>query len=93
MKKLNVKKLGLAFGFTTVILYLGCVLLVLTVGQQGTVVFFNALLHGLDTSAIIRIDIPWWEALMGIIQTFILGWLTGALVATIYNVGSGQNSE
>lgn len=54
---------------------------------------FYALLHGLDTSAIIRVDIPWWEALMAIVQTFILGWLTGALVAAIYNVGFGQNSE
>lgn len=93
MRKLNVKKLGLAFGSTAAILYLGCVLLMLTVGQEGTVTFFNALLHGLDTSAIIRMDIPWWEALMGIVQTFILGWLTGALVAAIYNVGSGQNAE
>ncbi len=93
MKKLNVIKLGLAFGSTAAILYLGCVLLMLTVGQEGTVTFFNTLLHGLDTTTVIRMDIPWWEALIGIVQTFILGWLTGALVAAIYNVGSGQNTE
>jgi hypothetical protein len=90
MEKLNIKKLGLAFGSTASLLYLVCVLLMLTVGQQGTVAFFNTLLHGLDTSAVIRMDIPWWEALMGVVQTFILGWLTGALVAAIYNIGSNQ---
>ncbi|REL39304.1 hypothetical protein DYD21_03325 [Rhodohalobacter sp. SW132] len=93
MKKLNIKKLGLAFGSTTAILYLGCVLLMIIVGQEGTVAFFNTLLHGFDTSAIIRMDIPWWEAVMGIVQIFILGWLTGALVAAIYNVGSDPNIE
>ncbi|WP_069132255.1 DUF5676 family membrane protein [Rhodohalobacter halophilus] len=92
MKKLNVKKLGLAFGSTASLLYLGCVLLMLSVGQEGTVAFFNTLLHGFDTSAVIRMDIPWWEALMGIVQTFILGWLTGALVAAIYNIGSDQHT-
>lgn len=93
MKKLNVKKLGMAFGTTAAILYLGCVLLMLTVGQEGTVVFFNTLLHGLDTTSVIRMDIPWWEALIGIVQTFILGWLVGSLLAAIYNVGAGQKEE
>lgn len=37
-----------------------------------------------------RMDIPWWEAVMGIVQTFILGWLIGALVAAIYNAGSNR---
>ncbi len=90
MKKINVKKLGLAFGSTAAIFYLGCILLMLTVGQAGSVTFFNSLLHGLDTSAVIRMDVSWGEAFMGLVQTFILGWLAGALVAAVYNVGANE---
>lgn len=83
---LSIKKLGLATGLTGAILYLGCMIVMATVGESGTINFFNSLLHGLETSGIIRMEIPLGEALLGIIQTFILGWLTGACVATIYNM-------
>ena len=55
------------------------------VGHEGTVLFFNSLLHGLDTSTIIRVDVPLSEALIGLVETFILGWLFGALIASVYN--------
>tara|TARA_R110002050_G_scaffold124313_2_gene243340 strand:+ start:3974 stop:4258 length:285 start_codon:yes stop_codon:yes gene_type:complete len=87
MKKLSIKRLGMAFGSTGAILYLGCILLMVTVGREGTIWFFNSLLHGLDTTSIIRMDVPFWQALLGIGQTFILGWLIGALTASIYNFG------
>ena len=87
MERLSIKKLGLAVGSTGALLYLGCILLMVTVGQEGTVKFFNSLLHGLDTSSIIRMNVPIWEAIFGIVQTFILGWLIGALIAAIYNFG------
>lgn len=93
MKTLNVKKLGLAFGSTAALLYLGCIILMITVGQEGTVAFFNTLLHGFDTSVVIRMDIPWWQSVLGIIQTFILAWLAGALIAAIYNTGSTGDTE
>ncbi len=85
MQKLNVKKLGLAIGLTGVLLYFGCMILMTTVGHDGTVKFFNSLLHGLDVSTVIRMEIPLWEAGIGIVQIFILGWLTGACIAAIYN--------
>lgn len=87
MNTLSIKKLGFAFGSTGALLYLGCIILMVTVGQEGTVAFFNTLLHGLDTSTIIRMDIPWWQGVLGFIQIFILGWLSGALIAAIYNSG------
>ena len=59
----------------------------ITVGREGTIWFFNSLLHGLDTAQLIRMEVPIWQALLGIIQTFILGWLIGALIASIYNYG------
>ncbi|MFI0429182.1 DUF5676 family membrane protein [Mariniflexile sp. HMF6888] len=66
-------------------LYLGCMVVMFTVGQEGSVKFFNSLLHGLDVSTIIRMEIPFWEAGIGIVQTFILSWLIGACIAALYN--------
>lgn len=85
MKKLNIKGFGLAFGLTGALLYLGCIIVMATVGREGTIKFFNSLLHGLDTSGIIRMDIPLWEAGLGLVQTFIIAWLVGACVAGFYN--------
>jgi hypothetical protein len=85
MLTINVKKFGLAAGLTGALLYLGCVIVMATVGHEGTVTFFNSLLHGLNVSSIIRMNVPLWEACMGIVETFILGWLIGATVAALYN--------
>ena len=85
MNFIDVKKFGFAVGSTAGLLYLGCVFVMFTVGHEGTVRFFNSLLHGLDVSGIIRMDTPIWEASIGIIETFILGWLIGACIAAIYN--------
>lgn len=56
-----------------------------TAGREETITFFNNLLHGLDTTNIIRMDVPLLEVFFGIVQTFILGWLIGACVAAFYN--------
>jgi hypothetical protein len=88
MNTINIKKFGLAFGVTGVLLYLGCMILMLMVGHDGTVVFFNSILHGFDTSSIVRMDVPLIEAVIGIVETFVLGWLIGAAIAGIYNFSS-----
>lgn len=85
MYRLNIKKFGFALGLTGALLYLGCILVMVTVGREGTITFFNSLLHGLDTRSIIRMDVPLLEAFFGIVQTFILGWLIGACIAAFYN--------
>lgn len=86
MNSINIKKFGLACGITGAISYVGCILLMATVGYKGTVGFFNSLFHGLDVSSIIRMNIPLWEAMIGIVEIFILSWLLGACIAAIYNV-------
>ncbi|MDR8391480.1 DUF5676 family membrane protein [Aliifodinibius sp. S!AR15-10] len=93
MKTLNIKKMGLAVGATGAVLYIGCIILMVSVGREGTIFFFNSLLHGLDVEPIIRMSVPPLDAFFGIIQTFILGWLIGALVASIYNIGIGEEEE
>ena len=82
---INVKKFGLATGLTGALLYLGCAIVMATVGHDGTVKFFNSLLHGLDVSTIVRMNVPLWEAGVGIVETFVLGWLVGACIAGFYN--------
>lgn len=85
MNRINIKKFGFAFGLTSALLYLGCMVVMWTAGREGTIDFFNTLLHGLDTTSVIRMDVPLWEALLGIVQIFIIGWLSGALIAAFYN--------
>lgn len=85
---INVKKMGLAFGLTGALLYGGCMLVMATVGYHGTVTFFNSLLHGLNSAPFIRMDVPLWEAGLGIVETFVIAWLTGACIAAIYNMVS-----
>lgn len=85
--------MGLAVGATGAILYIGCIILMVSVGREGTIFFFNSLLHGLDVEPIIRMSVPPLDALFGLIQTFIFGWLVGALIAAIYNVGIDQDTQ
>jgi hypothetical protein len=82
---IDIRKFGLAIGTTFALLYLGCVFVVVTAGKKASVIFFNSLLHGIDVSSIIRIDMPIWEMALGVVAIFILGWLTGATIAGIYN--------
>jgi len=85
MNRINIKKLGFAIGSTGALIYLGCMIVIATAGHEGTIKFFNSLLHGLDITSIIRMDIPLWEVLIGIVETFVIGWLIGAAIAAFYN--------
>ncbi|NOY96695.1 MAG: hypothetical protein GXO81_10060 [Chlorobi bacterium] len=93
MDTINIKRFGLAFGLTGIILYAGCILVMFTVGRNGTILFFNSLLHGLDTSSIIRMDIQVSEVIIGIIETFIISWLIGACIAMFYNISLKKNKK
>ncbi len=90
---INVKKLGLAFGLTAVLLYIGCIILMATVGHNATVNFSNNIFHGINVSGIICIDVPLWEAGFGLVQTFILFWLVGAYVGRYTTCLPGKMQE
>lgn len=91
--KIGIKRFGVAWGITFAILYLGCVVVMTLVDRETTIFFFNSLFHGLNVEPILRLDMPWWEMVMGIIETFILGWLTGATIASIYNFSGTDTSR
>lgn len=85
--RLNPKRLGLGFGATGVVFYLGCMLTMATMPREKAVVFFNSLLHGFNIEPILKTSVPAGEVVLGLIATFILGWFAGVLVAGFYNLG------
>lgn len=85
MSTLSIKRFGFALGAVSALLYLGCMFVMLTVPKEAVIRFFNSLMHGVDVSPIMRWDMPWWEAIIGVLEVFILGWLVGATVAMFYN--------
>lgn len=94
MDHIDVRRFGFAFALTGVLLYGGCLIAMNLLGRAGTIRFFNSLLHGIDTASIVRLNIPAWEAILVLVQTFLLGWLVGACVAGIYNfTGAGRNQR
>ena len=90
MNTINIKRFGLAVGATFAILYLGCVLLVMLAGKDAVVSLFNSLFHAIDVTPLIRTEMPVLGMVAGTIETFILGWLTGATIASIYNFGAND---
>ncbi|MAT71043.1 MAG: hypothetical protein CMJ58_16135 [Planctomycetaceae bacterium] len=95
MNTLSIRRLGFAVGVTAALLYLGCVFVMLTVPHDVVIRFFNSLLHGWDVAPIMRWDMPWWEVIVGALETLILGWLVGAVLAVFYNLPRrpGGNSD
>ena len=88
MNTMHIKRLGFAVGVSSALVYLGCAFVMFTVPQEKAVRFFNSITHGIDWSPILRWDMPLWEMGIGIVEVFILGWLFGALVAALYNLGA-----
>ncbi|VAX35869.1 hypothetical protein MNBD_UNCLBAC01-1056 [hydrothermal vent metagenome] len=89
MGVINVKKFGFAVGFTGAILYLGCVFVMAFAGKEASIFLFNSLMHGIDVSSIIKMNVPIGNMILGIFQTFILGTLVGSTIASIYNFQLG----
>ncbi len=84
---LRANRLGCAVGATATLFYLACMLVMTMLPRETATVFFNSLLHGVDVGPILRIRVPTYEVVIGLISTFILGWIAGALVAAFYNWG------
>lgn len=90
MNLINVKRLGFALGAGFAVLYLGCAFVMATVPREAAVRFFNSITHGVDWEPIMRWDMPLWEMIIGVLEVFIVGWLFGAFVAVLYNLGARE---
>lgn len=93
MNTISVKAAGFAFGAACGLLYIACALLMLVAPKEAVVRFSNSVLHGLNVEPIIRWDMPWWEAGIGVVELTILGWLFGSLVAALYNLAANRKGE
>jgi hypothetical protein len=85
MERLNKKKFAFASGLTSVVIYLGCFILMSILGKDAFVNLSNLLFHGMDFSNIIRMNIPIRETLLGALASFVLWGVMGYLLALIYN--------
>ena len=83
-------RLGLGFGATGVVFYLGCMLTMAIVPREQAVVLFNSLLHGFNVDPILKTGVPAAEVALGLVTTFILGWFAGVLIAGLYNLSLGM---
>lgn len=94
MHHINIKQFGFAVGITIVIIYIGCIIVISFVSTETAVAFFNNLMHSIDASSIIRkTPMPVSEALIGVVEWFIIGWLMGASIAAIYNASNKLNKS
>ncbi|MFX9154052.1 DUF5676 family membrane protein, partial [Acinetobacter baumannii] len=57
MKPIHIKAFGLATGLTAALLYFSCIILMKLAGPDNTRIFFNSLLHGIDSGPILRMNI------------------------------------
>ncbi len=85
MEKLNQKKFAIASGLTSVVIYLGCFLIMTILGKDSLIKLSNLLFHGMDFSNIIRMNIPIGETLLGAVTSFLFWGIIGYLLALIYN--------
>ena len=83
--KLDIKKLGLAFGFTFAGLYLACVVFMMFASRETIIFLSNSLMHGIDVTPIIRMNVPLCEAILGFVCMLVFGGIMGIAIGWIYN--------
>lgn len=85
MEKLNQKKFAIASGLASVVVYLGCFLIMTILGKDSLIKLSNLLFHGMDFSNIIRMNIPIGETLLGAVISFVFWGFVGYVLSFIYN--------
>lgn len=85
---LSPKRFGLACASAAGVFYLGCVLIMFMAGPENLAFFFNGLFHGLDLEPILMNSVDPLVTVTGLINTVILSWLFGALIAVVYNISA-----
>ena len=81
--KLNAIKVANSLAVTTAVVYLVCIVAV-WLAPEITTTIGNYLLHGVDVSRLVEAR-TFSYSLTSLIIGTIVGWLTGALFATVYN--------
>lgn len=84
--KIQSIKLGIACASTGSIMYIGCAILMLILGHDGSVWFFNSILHGFDVETIMTMNVEWPNMISGILLTALLAGFSGWIAGNIYNL-------
>ena len=77
-------KIGIALGLVFAIMSLICAILVY-IFPNGMISLANNIAHGIDFSQIAKTSFSWGRVIVGIIETFIIGFIGGWLFGLIYN--------
>ena len=85
MQKMNQNKFAIASGLTSVVVYVGCFLIMAILGKDGIIKLSNLLFHGMDFNNIIRMDISIGETLLGAVVSFVFWGTIGYVLSFIYN--------
>ena len=92
MTKLSPWRLGIAFGATGVVFYVGCMIFMATATSESVTWITNSILHGVDVVTVMREGVPLGQSLVGILLTFLGGLIFGAMSAGTYNLLSRAKS-
>jgi len=88
--KLQVNKIALAHSLATISLvgYIICIL-VTVIFPESLMILFNSWFHGMDLSVLSPADGNWvfgtGSLVLGLVTFPIFGWITGYLIASLYN--------
>lgn len=87
MNRLSPWRFAFAAGASVAVAYLACVIFMAVTPHETVVWLANCMMHGLDSSSIMRDSVPMADAAVGIVTTFVSGWLFGGMFACLHNLG------
>ena len=83
MEKLNVKVVALALAAVGGVISLACAAIIAL--WPGAVKYLRAIFHGIDMTAIAKINMSIGSVVLGLIEVIVISAIAGALFAWVYN--------
>ncbi len=84
MEKLNWKTTALALAAVGGVLSLACAAII-AIWRESALKLLGAMFHGIDMAAIAKIDVSIGSIIAGLVEVVVIGAITGALFAWVYN--------
>jgi len=85
MDKLNQKAVALAFGMTTALVYIICLIFVAVFPLETVAAVGNYFVHGIDISSIAAKSVTIGKSIAGLFLVSISSAVTGYIFASLYN--------
>ena len=83
MKTLNPVRFAFGLAVAGVVLYIACAIFISVADRDTVVIFTNSLLHCLNIDPIFRQIISFAEVLQGLVGTFVITWVFGAIAGFV----------